>query len=173
MVNTMEDIEKNEIFVVIKRLPRYSKLIYHLYKAPFVTRKQKLLLSTAMGYLISPIELVPGFIPIAGQVDDLIIVLTILKKVLKSSESKLIQDLLLYQGLTIEMIDEDIRISMAFAKAMVMKAGRLMGRTVLWVGKGSLAVGKKVIGKRYLKSSKMQKNSNQRLHKKPKYSKNE
>ncbi|MBB6214657.1 uncharacterized membrane protein YkvA (DUF1232 family) [Anaerosolibacter carboniphilus] len=155
----MKGKERNEILIVIKRLPKYTKLVYHLYKASFVTRKQKLLLSTAMGYLISPIELIPGFIPVMGQVDDLIIVLTILKRVLKANKNEMIQDLLLKQGLTLESIDEDIRISMEVAKGMMRKAGRFMGRSLLWTGKASISFGKKVFGRKSKKNMEIEKES--------------
>lgn len=169
----MKGNEPNEILAVMKRLPKYTKLIYRLYKSPFVTKRQKLLLSAAMGYLISPIELVPGFIPVVGQVDDLVIVLSILKRVLRSNQSKLVQDLLLRQGLSLEIIDEDIRISMKVAKELLMKAGWIMGKSLLWTGRFGIAMGKKVIGRKSEKNVEIKKNLNLVLHKKPKYSKNE
>jgi uncharacterized membrane protein YkvA (DUF1232 family) len=153
----MNGKERSEILAVIKRLPKYTKLIYRLYKAPFVTKRQKLLLSAAMGYLISPIELVPGFIPVVGQVDDLVIVLAILKRVLRANQNKLTQDLLLTQGLSMEIIDEDIRISMKAAKEMVIKAGWFMGRSLLWTGKTSIALGKKVVSRKIPKNLEIKK----------------
>ncbi len=47
-------------------------------------RSRKLLLVLLLGYLSLPFDLVPDFIPIAGQLDDVVIVVLVLRSVLKS-----------------------------------------------------------------------------------------
>jgi uncharacterized membrane protein YkvA (DUF1232 family) len=56
-----------------------------------VPRRTKLLLLALVAYLASPIDLVPDFIPIAGQLDDAIIVALVLRAVMRSGERELVR----------------------------------------------------------------------------------
>lgn len=49
-----------------------------------VPRSRKLLIVAATGYLAMPFDLVPDFIPVAGQLDDLLVVALVLRSVLRS-----------------------------------------------------------------------------------------
>jgi uncharacterized membrane protein YkvA (DUF1232 family) len=61
-------------------VPRIGKLKRELsyYRAlaihPHVPRLSKWLLAGAIAYLLSPIDLIPDFIPVVGYLDDLVIV---------------------------------------------------------------------------------------------------
>jgi uncharacterized membrane protein YkvA (DUF1232 family) len=55
-----------------------------LLREPCVPRRQKLLLVALAGYLALPFDLVPDFIPVAGQLDDVIIVALVLRSFLRS-----------------------------------------------------------------------------------------
>ncbi len=57
------------------RLPRYLVLARALAGEPSVPRWRKAALAASIVYLASPIDLVPGLIPVAGQLDDLAAVL--------------------------------------------------------------------------------------------------
>ncbi len=48
-----------------------------------IPRARKLWLAALMVYLASPIDLVPDFIPVAGQLDDAILVALVLRAVLR------------------------------------------------------------------------------------------
>jgi len=50
-----------------------------------VPRGHKLLLGALLGYLAMPLDLVPDFIPVAGQLDDAIVVALVLRSVLRAA----------------------------------------------------------------------------------------
>ena len=53
---------------------RYLKLFKAIYKDKRTPKVSKVLLWIAIGYFVLPIDLIPDFIPVLGQLDDLIIV---------------------------------------------------------------------------------------------------
>jgi uncharacterized membrane protein YkvA (DUF1232 family) len=55
-----------------------------------VPRSRKLLMAALIGYLSMPIDLVPDFIPVAGQLDDAIIVALVLRTILRSGGRELL-----------------------------------------------------------------------------------
>ena len=59
---------------------------------PRVARWRKGLLVAMIAYLAMPIDVVPDFIPVAGQLDDAILVALVLRTVLRSSGSGLLRE---------------------------------------------------------------------------------
>jgi uncharacterized membrane protein YkvA (DUF1232 family) len=57
-----------------------------------VPRRRKLVLFGLAGYLALPLDLVPDFIPVAGQLDDAIVVALALRYVLRSSGTALVSE---------------------------------------------------------------------------------
>lgn len=69
--------------VLFKRLLRDRRL----------PRRQKLVLLGLLGYLVTPIDLVPDFIPVAGQLDDAIVAGWTLRFILRGAGTDLITEL--------------------------------------------------------------------------------
>jgi uncharacterized membrane protein YkvA (DUF1232 family) len=57
-----------------------------------VPRSRKLLLGAMIGYLVMPLDLVPDFIPVAGQLDDAILVAVVLRSVLHAGGPDLLRE---------------------------------------------------------------------------------
>jgi uncharacterized membrane protein YkvA (DUF1232 family) len=67
-------------------IPDCIVLVGRLLHDPRVPRRRKLLLVATVGYLALPFDLVPDFIPVAGQLDDAIIVALVLRHLLHGNE---------------------------------------------------------------------------------------
>ena len=57
-----------------------------------VSRGRKLLIALLVGYLAMPFDLVPDFIPVAGQLDDAIIAAFVLRTVLRGAGPELVRE---------------------------------------------------------------------------------
>ena len=63
------------------KLVYIALILYYLMQSDKVSLKDKAIIFGALGYLISPIDVVPDAIPIAGLADDLAVLLYALGKV--------------------------------------------------------------------------------------------
>lgn len=59
---------------------------------PRVPRRKKALLVALTGYLALPFDLVPDFVPIAGQLDDVVIVALVLRSLLRGGGESLVRE---------------------------------------------------------------------------------
>jgi len=74
-------------------------LVYMLIKIILdkdIPTNKKGLVAFAMAYLISPLDVIPDFIPVAGLVDDLLVVIIILNKIINSEDPLLNQKMKKY-----------------------------------------------------------------------------
>jgi uncharacterized membrane protein YkvA (DUF1232 family) len=72
-------------------IPDCVLLCSRLVRDPRVPRRKKLLLIGLVGYLALPFDLVPDFIPIAGQLDDVIVVALVLRSLLRGGGEALVR----------------------------------------------------------------------------------
>jgi uncharacterized membrane protein YkvA (DUF1232 family) len=75
----MDRFPRQEAMAVVRRLPAYGLLAWRLSRDPDLPAVRRGALIGAAAYLVSPIDVVPGIIPLLGQLDDLIVVLAALR----------------------------------------------------------------------------------------------
>jgi uncharacterized membrane protein YkvA (DUF1232 family) len=73
-------------------VPDCVVLFKGLVSDPRVPRARKLLLLGLLAYLAMPIDLIPDFIPVAGQLDDAILVALVLRTVLQGASVDLVRE---------------------------------------------------------------------------------
>ena len=74
-------------------IPDCIVLVTRLARDPRVPRRRKVLLFALVAYLALPFDLVPDFIPVAGQLDDAIIVALVLRHFVKAGGEQMIHEL--------------------------------------------------------------------------------
>ena len=74
-------------------IPDCIVLAGRLVRDPRVPRWRKAFLFALVGYLALPFDLVPDFIPVAGQLDDAIVVALVLRGLLRSGGEPLVREL--------------------------------------------------------------------------------
>jgi uncharacterized membrane protein YkvA (DUF1232 family) len=55
-------------------IPNFVMLIYRLMRDPRVPVRGKLVVGAMLGYLVSPLDVIPDFIPVVGQIDDVLLI---------------------------------------------------------------------------------------------------
>ena len=127
---------------VARRLPSYSRLAWALVRDGRLPLRHRALVLGGVAYLLSPIDLIPGIIPLLGQMDDLAVTLLSLRAVLRRIPPDIAAGHLAATGLAREVIDEDLR--------TLNTTGRLLSRTALrfaWGAAGATARGVAKLGR--------------------------
>lgn len=75
---------------IIMFIPNLLRLIAGLLGDGRVPAREKVLLGLAGLYLINPLDLVPDFIPVAGQIDDAILILVVIRRMLNRCDPEVI-----------------------------------------------------------------------------------
>jgi len=74
-------------------IPDCVVLCARLVGEPRVPRRHKALLLALAGYLAMPFDLVPDFLPVVGQLDDVIITALVLRVVIRTSDGAMTREL--------------------------------------------------------------------------------
>lgn len=94
----------------LARVPRYLTLARALAVDPAIPRWRKAALAAGIIYLASPIDVVPGIIPVAGQLDDLAAALLGLRTALRGATPEARAAHLAAAGLAQDDIARDLAI---------------------------------------------------------------
>jgi len=61
---------------VLLHLPNFARLYWRLFRDRRVPILPKVLLVLTLVYVVSPLDVIPDFIPVIGEMDDLVVVLS-------------------------------------------------------------------------------------------------
>src|SRR3954452_15953599 len=84
---------RNDARALASFIPDCVVLVSRLARDDRVPRRRKLILLALVAYLALPFDLVPDFIPVAGQLDDAIVVALVLRHFVRAGGEPLIRDL--------------------------------------------------------------------------------
>ncbi|UCD83239.1 MAG: DUF1232 domain-containing protein [Deltaproteobacteria bacterium] len=88
----MNKTAKEVVKEIILTIPKLIKLLWRLETDPRVSLRAKLALPAVIAYVISPIDLVPDFIPFAGQVDDVYLIIIVLRWIMREAGEEVVYD---------------------------------------------------------------------------------
>ena len=84
--------DMGEVVDLVRRLPTYIRLVWALLRDGRVPAQQKLILAGIGAYLFFPIDLIPDFVPVLGQLDDLAVVLLGLDLFIRSAPEAIVEE---------------------------------------------------------------------------------
>ncbi|HET7459229.1 MAG TPA: YkvA family protein [Gemmatimonadaceae bacterium] len=84
--------QKRTVMGTIKQLPNYLKLLGGLMIDRRVSLVDKLLVAGAIAYIVSPLDLIPDFIPFLGEVDDAFLLITALQRLISHAGHHVVLD---------------------------------------------------------------------------------
>ena len=76
---------KRTVMYYIRQLPQYVRLLGGLITDPRVALLDKLLVFGAIAYIVTPIDLIPDFIPFFGEIDDVYILVLALQRLISNA----------------------------------------------------------------------------------------
>jgi uncharacterized membrane protein YkvA (DUF1232 family) len=124
---------------LVRRLPRYARLAWRLGHDRTLSRSRRAAVVGAAAYLASPVDLVPGIIPVAGQLDDAAIGLLALRLALRGLPATAQAAHLEAVDIAPEDIDRDLATVRRTAAWMLRRGGRLSARAARLAGRASVA----------------------------------
>ena len=90
------------------RAPMYGRFLLELLADRRIPLAKKAILGVAAGYLVSPLDLVPDFIPVLGRIDDAVILILALDLFLESVPQELLYEKLVALDLDGRQLERDL-----------------------------------------------------------------
>lgn len=106
---TERDLIMERFMISVRRLPRYGRLATNMLRDDRVPLEARTALVAGAAYVISPVDLIPGFIPVLGQLDDLLVALLGIRFALAQAPVEVRTEHLERAGLRDEDFADDLR----------------------------------------------------------------
>ncbi len=136
---------RERVGATLRRMPAYLRLSWRLAKDPLLSRARRATVIAAAGYLASPIDLVPGVIPVVGQLDDIAFAIAALKIALSGLDPVRRREHLQSVGLGDDDLAQDLRTAVAASAWLVRAGARNTGRAAKQGGKAAVVGGKAAV----------------------------
>jgi uncharacterized membrane protein YkvA (DUF1232 family) len=135
---------RDAFVALIRRIPAYARLAWALARDDRVPKARRVAVMAAAAYLVSPVDLVPGIIPVLGQLDDLAVALTAIRLALGGLPVDVRAERLRAVDLTHADLDADHRMTAAIAAWMARAGIRVAGRAAIATLRTGVSVGRRV-----------------------------
>ncbi|MHB9130509.1 MAG: YkvA family protein [Armatimonadota bacterium] len=132
---------REQVMPIIARIPAYGRLIYALVTHRELTAKQKAPILLALGYNALPLNLVPGFIPVLGELDDLLVLFWAIKRTLAVLSPEQASAMLSKVHVTPEQMESDEAIIRQALFVMPARGAKAVGRGALKVVTAGITAG--------------------------------
>ncbi len=114
-------VRQTDVREYLLLLPRLLKLLWRLSRDPRVPSRTKATLFILAGYLASPIDFIPDFIPGVGQLDDIAIVAFALDQMLNRVPEDIVREHWEGDEDILQVVKEILDISTAFVPGWLRK----------------------------------------------------
>jgi uncharacterized membrane protein YkvA (DUF1232 family) len=81
-----------EARTLARLLPDIASLLRDLLRDPRVPRGSRILVGFAIAWVVSPIDVLPEFLPVIGPLDDLIVVALVLRHLVKRAGPEIVRE---------------------------------------------------------------------------------
>lgn len=145
IVNRMNEALRRQVVPVLGRVPAYGRLIYALTTNGGLSAADKRTLFLALGYQFSPVDLIPGFIPVIGALDDLLVMFWGIRTTLEKLPPERGDAILADVGLTREQIEADTEVIRTALRTLVARPAIAAGKG-LWAAMKSTVIAGAYVG---------------------------
>ena len=83
---------KRTLMGTIRQLPVYLRLFLGLFRDSRVATIDKVLVGAAIAYLLAPVDLIADWVPFLGQVDDVFLLVTALKRLMQNAGHRVVAE---------------------------------------------------------------------------------
>lgn len=77
---------------MLRQIPGFARLLFRLMKDPRVSRLDRALFAFTLGYLFTPVDVIPDWIPVLGGLDDLVLLVVTVDRLLHRTDRLVLEE---------------------------------------------------------------------------------